>query len=248
MDILLIGCTGQMGKTLTDLCLENKNYNIVAGVALEEANLDYPIYKSIDDVQGKFDVIIDFSSAKSLDSLIEFLNKNHIPTVIATTGHTEEQISSIKNCSKNTPIVYSGNMSVGVNLLLNIVENISSKFKNSDIEIIEKHHNQKIDSPSGTAKMLYNSVNKGRDDTLFENQGRAGNNTKRASNEVGMHSIRGGNIVGEHTVLFAGTDEIIEITHKASSKKIFANGSLTAANFIVNKENGLYTMNEVLGL
>ncbi|NMB10200.1 MAG: 4-hydroxy-tetrahydrodipicolinate reductase, partial [Tissierellia bacterium] len=145
MDILLIGCTGQMGKTLTDLCLENKNYNIVAGVALEEANLDYPIYKSIDDVQGKFDVIIDFSSAKSLDSLIEFLNKNHIPTVIATTGHTEEQISSIKNCSKNTPIVYSGNMSVGVNLLLNIVENISSKFKNSDIEIIEKHHNQKID-------------------------------------------------------------------------------------------------------
>lgn len=248
MNILLMGCTGQMGKTLTELCLHNDKFNIVAGVALDKLDFNYPIYQNINDVEEKIDVIIDFSSYKSLDLLLDYLNNHHIPTVIATTGHTDEQIKRIYKCAENTPIVYSGNMSVGINLLLNIVESISSKFENSDIEIIEKHHNKKIDSPSGTAKMLYDSANKGRKNTLHENQERAGNDTKRNDNEVGIHSIRGGTIVGEHTVLFAGIDETIEITHRASSKKIFANGSLTAAQFIVNKKNGLFTMNEVLDI
>lgn len=249
MDILLVGATGQMGNTVIDLCKNSINYNIVAGVGKKDNNTyNFPIYENIQNIKENFDIIIDFSYYKLLDNILDFNAKEKKPLVIATTGHTKNQINKINISSKKYPILYSGNMSLGINLLLGVVGEISKQFDESDIEIVEKHHNLKIDAPSGTAKMLFNSVNKSRNDTLIMNTNRFDNLSKRSNKEVGVHSIRGGNIVGEHTVIFASDDEVIEITHKASSKTIFAKGALKASEYIVNKSNGLFNMNDIIDI
>ena len=242
MKLLLIGATGQMGQVVANLVTET-DHSIVAGVA-EESTTDYafPVYQKAADVAEDYDVIIDFSSPDMLESLLA-LEK---PIVIASTGHDDNNLAKLTEASKHTPILFSGNLSLGVNVMELVVEKLAHLLADFDIEIIEKHHRYKKDAPSGTAKMLFNAANKGRNNDLQEVDGRSGITDGRESKEVGVSSIRGGTIVGEHSVIFAGEDEILEIKHTASSKKIFANGAIKAAAFLLTQEAGLFDMNEVL--
>ena len=246
MNILLVGATGNMGRVVSEICENSQKYNIVAGIGAEEnLNHIYPIYNNFSMIKQDIDVILDFSYHELISDILKFSKEKKLPLVISTTGYSNEQIIEIEESSKKIPILFSGNMSIGINILLNIVENLSKNLVDFDIEIIEKHHNLKKDSPSGTAKMLFDSVNKGRDDNLSPIYGRHGNGLLRESSEVGIHAIRGGTIVGEHTVLFSGLDEVLEITHKAKSKKIFAMGALRACDYILSKNVGLYSMKDI---
>ncbi|QQK07574.1 4-hydroxy-tetrahydrodipicolinate reductase [Miniphocaeibacter halophilus] len=246
MNILLIGATGSMGKTVEEICSESKDFKIVAGIGLNDGkDHKYPIYSNFSNVKENCDVILDFSNHNLITDILNYAIKIKKPLVISTTGYTDKQVEEIENASNYIPILFSGNMSLGINILLKVVENLSKSLLDFDIEIIEKHHKLKKDSPSGTARMLFNSVNLGRDNELIEKYGREGTNLERANNEVGIHSVRGGTIVGEHTVLFSGEDEILEVTHKAQSKKIFAFGALKACKFIIEKENNLYSMRDI---
>lgn len=193
----------------------------------------------------KGDVIVDFSHYSRLDTLLDYAVTNELPLVIATTGYSDEILKKIEDSSKKIPILLSSNMSLGINLLQDILEKITPiLYPNYDIELIEKHHNKKIDSPSGTAKTLLEVMKKSIDDVIEEKYGRVGME-KREKNEIGIHSLRGGTIVGEHSVLFCGNDEIIELKHTALSKKIFAEGALQGAKFIIGKEPGLYSMKDI---
>ena len=193
----------------------------------------------------KGDVIVDFSHYSRLDTLLDYAVTNELPLVIATTGYSDEILKKIEDSSKKIPILLSSNMSLGINLLQDILEKITPiLYPNYDIELIEKHHNKKIDSPSGTAKTLLEVMKKSIDDVIEEKYGRVGME-KREKNEIGVHSLRGGTIVGEHSVLFCGNDEIIELKHTALSKKIFAEGALQGAKFIIGKEPGLYSMKDI---
>lgn len=206
------------------------------------------IYSTPSEIGGKVEGIIDFSHPSNLDEMLEFAEKSSIPVLIATTGFTNVEIEKIEKASANAPIIFTYNTSLGVNLLGELVNKmVGSLGIDFDVEIIEKHHNKKLDSPSGTAKFLLDKVIDGHRDNLSPVYGREGM-VKREKGEVGVHSIRGGSIVGEHSVIFAGEDEIIEIKHEALSKKIFVKGALTGVNFLKYKENGLYTMKDVLGL
>lgn len=244
--ILLSGASGQMGKVISQMLENNKDMEISCGFTKENYKASFPVYTSLADIKEEVDVLIDFSEASALEPIIEYGQKNKIPLVLASTGYTEEQEGKIYDLAEDLAILYSRNMSLGVNVMEAIAEKMAAMLSDFDIEIIEKHHNLKKDSPSGTAKMLFESVNKGRNNKLSELDGRSGFYEERPKNEVGISSIRAGNIVGEHTLIFAGEDEIIELTHKASSKKIFASGALKAAQFIVDEEAGLYTMQDVL--
>ena len=245
MKILLVGATGSMGKTIVEICKSDDEYEIVAGTGSRKCDYDFPLYEDFSSIVEDFDIIIDFSNHNAIDGLLNFAIEVEKPLVIATTGHNEEQIEAIRAAAVEIPILHSGNMSIGINVLLSIVENLSKSLKGFDIEIIEKHHKLKVDSPSGTAKMLFNSANAGRDNSLHEVDGRSGNTLSRDESEVGMHSVRGGTIVGEHSVLFTGLDEVIDITHIAQSKKIFANGALQACDFLINCDAGLYNMRDI---
>ncbi|WP_099203247.1 4-hydroxy-tetrahydrodipicolinate reductase [Miniphocaeibacter massiliensis] len=246
MNILLIGATGSMGKTIIDVCKKLDEFKISAGIGENSGfETSFPIYQDFSLIKEEVDVVLDFSNHRLISDILKFSIENNKPLVIATTGYTEEQIREIEEASKYIPILFSGNMSIGINLLLNVVENLSKSLPEFDIEIIEKHHNLKKDSPSGTARMLFKSVNSGRDNSLKELYGREGSNLSRDKREVGIHAVRGGTIVGEHTVMFSGLDEVLEVTHIAQSKKIFANGGLTACRYIVNQEVGLYNMKDI---
>lgn len=246
MNILLVGATGNMGKTVTEICNDSKEFTIVSGIGIKDKyDYPYPIYENFSDIKEDVDVVLDFSNHNLIYDILDYSIENKKPLVISTTGYDEDQIKKIEEASKRIPILFSGNMSIGINILLNLVKNLSSGLSDFDIEIIEKHHNLKKDSPSGTAKMLYDSANEGRDNKLIEEYGRHGTDLSRKANEVGIHSIRGGTIVGEHTVIFSGLDEIIEITHKAQSKKIFALGALKACKFINDQKIGLYNMGDI---
>lgn len=248
MKILLSGAGGQMGITLAGIIKNKEGMEVVAGVSDRPVKVDFTVYSSFKDVKEKADAVIDFSSPVVLEQLLDYCIKNNTPAVVCTTGYSKEQEQKIKDTSKNIPIVYSGNMSLGINVMEYVVEQMAKLLADFDIEIVEKHHNLKKDAPSGTAKMLFDSANKGRKNSLTRLDGRAGFYDNRDKNEVGISAIRGGNIVGEHTVIFAGDDEVLEITHRASSKKIFANGAIKAALFLQEKENGLYNMNDCLNM
>ncbi len=199
---------------------------------------------SLTQINDKIDVVIDFSHPSNLDMIYDFCAKNNTPVVIATTGYTVEQIEKIKELGTKTRVLYSANFSLGVILLNRVIREITPTIKDKfDIEVIEKHHNKKIDAPSGTAKMLMNSINQDKDFEFV--YGRSGS-SKREKKEVGVHAVRGGTIVGEHSVIFAGLDEVLEFKHEAHSKSIFANGALAGASYIVNQEIGLYNMEDVL--
>ncbi len=249
VNILLSGACGKMGNAVARCCKEDENLKIIAGVDRAEMLCNFPVYKSFDDVNVVPDVIIDFSHISVLDSLLTFAIKNNVPVILATTGYSNEQIAKIKDTANKIPVFFTANMSLGVNLLCSLAKSaakiLDDKF---DIEIIEKHHNQKIDAPSGTALMLANAVNEVFDDKYTYEYDRHSKRQKRSKNEIGIHSIRGGTIVGEHDVIFAGHDEVITLSHSAQSKEVFAAGAVKAAKFIVGKPVGLYDMGSILNL
>lgn len=229
---LIIHGTGAMGTIVAQMAKENGI--TVSGFADELTN-------------EEGDVIIDFSHFSRLDSLLDFAENKKIPLVIATTGYNEILVEKIEKVSKNIPVLLSSNMSLGINLMQDILEKIVPiLYKDYDIEVIEAHHNKKIDSPSGTAKTLVETIEKNCKDTMKKQFGREGI-SPREKNEIGIHSLRGGTIVGEHSVLFCGNDEVIEIKHTAMSKKIFAKGALEAGKFLADKKAGLYTMKDIFG-
>jgi len=244
---VICGASGKMGGFVADAAIEDGNFQIVAGIDKINNGQPFPIFSSFNDIKEKVDVIIDFSHPTLLDNLLEFAIKNKIPVVIATTGYSDAQINKIKNASKEIPVFFTFNMSLGVNLICSLAKKAASILgKGFDVEIIEKHHNQKIDAPSGTAIMLANAVNSVFEDKLNYEYDRHSKRAKRPKNEIGIHSVRGGTIVGEHDVIFAGHDEVITISHSAQSKEVFAVGAVRAAKFLYNKNAGLYDMNSVL--
>ncbi len=249
LKILISGALGHVGKKITELTSSNDGYRVVCGVDRMSGNTDFPIFTSFDDVSIIPDVIIDFSNPSLLESILNFAKKHNIPCVLATTGYSKEQIDLIKEASKDIAIFFTANMSLGINLLSSLVKKAAAVLGDSfDIEIIEKHHNQKLDAPSGTALMLANAINSETNEKYNYEYDRHSKREKRSKSEIGIHSVRGGTIVGEHEVIFAGNDEIISLSHTAFSKEVFANGALRAASFIKDKRNGLFDMNDMLSL
>lgn len=247
INVLLSGCNGAMGDVLQEIIGKEEEMQVVAGFdRMENEKVDFPVYVNPKECTEKIDVIIDFSHYSAFESVLEYALTNKIPLVMATTGLTKENEASLVEASKTIAIFRTANMSVGVNVLLGIVAEAAKQLEGFDIEIIEKHHNKKVDSPSGTALMLANEINSALDNSLEFTYGREGKSTKRQSNELGIHAIRGGTIAGDHTVIYAGEDEIIEIKHSASSKRVFAKGAVRAAKYIADKTTGFYDMRKVL--
>lgn len=249
LKIALSGCNGKMGRVITDICEKKENIKIVAGFDINAVKLfDYPVYADPMEYTGGADVVIDFSNISCTENLLEYCIKSNTPVVICTTGHSPEQIAQIGNAATKIPIFRSGNMSIGINLLIDLLYKCTNVLGNDyDVEIIEKHHNQKLDSPSGTALMLADAVKKSLPYNAEYIYDRHNIREKRKKNEIGIHSVRGGTIVGEHSVIFAGRDEIIEIKHSALSREVFAVGAVDAAAFLAEqKKAGLYDMSHVI--
>lgn len=246
--IILSGCNGKMGKVISVLASNIPELSIVAGVDKNTEQSTYPIFSNIADCNVDADVILDFSRPDAADSLIKYAKEKNIGVVLCTTGYTDDQLIKINEASKEIPMFRSSNMSIGVNVINNVLKNISALlYKNFDIEIIEKHHNQKVDAPSGTALLLANTIkNAIPEETIFVH-GRDGI-AKRNHKEIGVHAVRGGSIVGDHEVIFAGQGEVIEISHYAISREVFAMGALKACEFMKGKEKGLYSMDDVVKL
>ena len=248
LKIILVGCSGKMGAAITAHIGNSNDLKIIAGVdKFRDVNRAYPIYENISDITEPGDVIIDFSNPDSTDATLSYAESHGIAAVIGTTGLSKAQEEAIQRTSKKVPIFSSFNMSLGVNLLLELSKKAAAVLgADFDIEIIEEHHNQKIDAPSGTAYMLANAMNEVRHNTMRYQYDRHATRAKREPNEIGIHSVRGGNIVGEHEVIFAGNDEIIKLSHSARSKNVFAVGAVSAARFISRKPAGLYSMKEMI--
>ncbi len=248
VDILLCGCFGHMGKVITDCVANRDDCRIVAGVDINtEESASFPVYKSCEDFDGKADVIIDFSHPNALAGLLRYSLKNKCPAVISTTGLSDEQKNAITEASKDVPLFFSGNMSLGINLLQELAYKAAKVLGDGfDVEIVEMHHNQKIDAPSGTALMLAHSVSSAMEEQPKYEYNRQSKREKRTKNEIGIHSVRGGTIVGEHEIIFAGRDEVIKLSHSAASKDIFAVGAVNAAIFLYDKKPGLYSMRDIV--
>ena len=246
--ILLTGVSGAMGCMLQQVIAATPDCEVVAGFDQKENHsLPFPVYTDLENCQEKVDVIIDFSHFKAFPGIFAYAKTNKVPIVIATTGLSEADLNAIDEGSKEFPIFKTANMSLGINLLAKALREMAGKLESGfDIEIIEKHHNKKIDAPSGTALLLADAVNDGLAQKKDYTFGRYGRDCKRTENEMGIHAIRGGTIAGEHTVIFAGNDEIIEVKHTALSKKVFAEGAVKAALYLVDKNPGLYDMSMVV--
>lgn len=246
--VLLNGINGRMGKTIENVSLQYDNLEIICGVdntVTKDSKI--PVYQNINDVKETVDIIIDFSHPNSLDELLNYALNNKVGIVLCTTGHSKDQLEKIQDCSKQIPIFMSYNMSIGINILQTLIKKgLQSLYTDYDIEIMEKHHNQKLDSPSGTAVMIMNTIQEFVNQTFSEEieftHGRIGEK-KRSAKEIGVHSLRCGNIIGEHEVIFAGNNEIIELKHTALSRDVFAHGALKAALYLYNKEPKMYNMN-----
>lgn len=246
--IAITGANGKMGGVIARLIGEREDCVVCAGIDLNDTpNGQFPIVKKPFDLPEKPDVIIDFSHPSALPDLISYCAMNSVPLVAATTGYTKEEIEEIKKASAQVPIFFTFNMSLGINLLVELGKKAVSVLGNSfDIEIVEKHHNLKKDAPSGTAIMIAEALNKELGNKMTYVYDRHNVRRAREANEIGMHSIRGGTIVGEHDIIFAGHDEVITLSHSAASKEVFAAGSINAAIFLAGKENGLYDMSDLL--
>lgn len=246
--IILNGCNGKMGKIVTNTVKNYDDVTICAGVDKNASSSDYPIFEDIKSCNEKADVILDFSRPDALYGLLSYAGKNSLPIVLCTTGYDKKQIDMINSYSQKIGIFRSANMSIGINVINNILKKISPLlYENFDIEIIEKHHNQKVDAPSGTALMLSNTIKNSLSENTKFIYGREGIK-KREHNEIGIHAIRGGSIVGEHEIIFAGQGETIEIKHTAISREVFAIGAIKACNFMYGKKQGLYSMDDVVKL
>jgi 4-hydroxy-tetrahydrodipicolinate reductase len=246
--MLLNGCNGKMGKVISEMAKSSKTISIIAGIDKNSTNLNYPCYSSINECADDIDVILDFSRPDALESLCKYSKEKNVPIVFCTTGYTSEQVSKIHSLSTEIAVFHSANMSIGVNVVNNILKSVTKMLYNDfDIEIVEKHHNQKVDSPSGTALLLANTIKDSIEEETIFTCGRDGI-SKRQPNEIGIHSIRGGNIIGDHEIIFAGIGECIEIKHTAISREVFAIGALKACEYISGKEKGLYNMDDVINM
>ena len=245
--IILSGANGKMGRVIQNVVSLRDDCEIVAGVDLNTESTSFPVYADINEITEKADVIIDFSNPVLLDNLLAYSKANKMPLVIATTGYDDNQKAQINDASKECPIFFTYNMSMGINLLANLAKKaVSVLGSDFDIEIIEKHHNQKIDAPSGTALMLADAICDEIDNDMKYEYDRHSKREKRTKNEIGLHAVRGGTIVGEHDIMFCGRDEIITLSHSARSKEIFAVGAVNAAVYMNGKDADLYDMAELI--
>lgn len=245
INLILNGACGHMGRTIIKAAEGREDCRIVCGFDLQDSQeFSFPVYKDFHQYPGGDAVVIDFSHPSALSGVLAFAQEHSLPAVIATTGLTLEQKQEIAEAAKNIPVFFSANMSLGVNLLIDLAKKAQAVLDGFDIEIIERHHNQKLDAPSGTALAIADALNQENDyDYIYDRHARR---QKRSPNEIGIHAVRGGTIVGEHTVLFAGKDEMIELKHTAASKEVFATGSLRAALFLAQQPVGLYSMTDLV--
>lgn len=247
--IIMHGCNGRMGQMITSLAAEDKDIEIVAGIDISQhIENPYPVFTKLSECDVDADVVVDFASALVVDELIDTCIEKKLPIVLCTTGLNKEQLQKVNDASKQIPILRSANMSLGINVIEDVLKKISGLLNESgfDIEIVEKHHKMKKDAPSGTALALADAVNEGlshKKDYIFDRSNRL---EARRDNELGISAVRGGTIVGEHEVIFAGTDELITIKHTAYSRAIFGNGALSAAKFLSNAKPGMYNMGDVV--
>lgn len=247
LNILLSGACGKMGRAIYETVKNDNQIEIIAGVDKQECYGEFPVFRDFEAVTVNSDVIVDFSHVAVLEPLLQYAVKKKLPVVLATTGYSERQVSLIKDASASIPVFFTANMSLGVNLLSALVKKAADVLGDEfDIEIIEKHHNHKLDAPSGTAIMLANSINEEYKNKYVYEYDRHSKRTARSKNEIGIHSVRGGTIVGEHDVIFAGRDEVITLSHSAQSKNVFAAGAVRAAKFIAEKPIGIYNMSDLL--
>lgn len=247
--ILLSGCNGRMGQVITRLAEQYDDLYIAAGYDIADSGKNpYPVFTDLNECSVKPDVIIDFSNPAALEKLISYSTANKVPLVVATTGYSQSQVRLLQKASQSIPVFFSANMSLGINLLIGLVKKAAKLLESDfDIEIVEKHHNQKLDAPSGTALAIADAINSVMEQKCEYVYDRHSRRKKRSKNEIGIHAIRGGTIVGEHSVIFAGNDEIIEIRHTAMSKEIFAAGALRAARYLFGRKPGMYDMNDLIG-
>lgn len=247
--MIMHGCNGAMGRTITELVTSQKDIVIVAGVDQNhEIRQTYPVYDSLEEVKEAADVIVDFASAAAVDHLLDYCAGKQMPVVLCTTGLSKEQVEKVSETAKKTAVLRSANMSLGINLLLKLVKEAARTLSDAgfDMEIVEKHHNQKLDAPSGTALALADSINEALDNQYHYEYDRSGRHEKRDEKEIGISAVRGGSIVGEHDVIFAGKDEVVTFSHTAYSKAIFGKGAIEAAKFLAGKSVGLYNMSDVI--
>lgn len=247
--IIMHGCNGAMGQTITKIVKEDADAEIVAGIDIvDNRDNGYPVFTNIKDCNVEADVIIDFCSAKAMDALLDYCEAKKMPVVVCTTGLSEQQLARIQKLSETSAVLKSANMSLGINTLFKLVQDAAKVLATSgyDVEIVEKHHNQKLDAPSGTALALADSINEAMDGQYEYIYDRSQRREKRGKKELGISAVRGGTIVGEHEVIFAGTDEVIEFKHTAYSKAVFAKGSVSAAKFLKGKKVGMFDMRDVI--
>jgi 4-hydroxy-tetrahydrodipicolinate reductase len=246
--VLINGCNGKMGQEVALKARILEGIEVFGGVDIKDSGDNFfPVYINLDDIKGNMpDVIIDFSVPSASFKILEFAKANKIPVVVATTGFSEEELEKVREYGKFIPVFQSYNMSYTVSVMNKIVAELAKKLEGADIEIVETHHRRKIDSPSGTALMLAESINNALDNKMNYEYNRHSKREKRSDNEIGIHSIRGGTEAGKHTVLFFGEDESFEVTNTVTSRAVFASGALKAAKFLVNKDNGVYNMNDLI--
>ena len=247
--IIMHGCNGRMGQMISDICKEDDSVEIVAGVDMvDDGHNAYPVFPSLADCEVEADAVIDFSNAKIIDELLEVCIKRNLPVVLCTTGLSDEQLEKVKAAESKIPVLRSANMSLGINTLFDILKKAVSVLAPAgfDVEIVEKHHNQKLDAPSGTALALADSINEAMDHQYEYVYDRSQVRQKRGTKELGISAVRGGTIVGDHDVIFAGNDEVVTFSHRAYSRGVFAKGSVVAAKFLHGKDAGLYDMADVL--
>lgn len=247
--VIMHGCNGKMGQVITGLMDNDENAEIVAGIdAFNPTSDKYPVFKSITDCDVKADVVIDFSAASAVDLLLDTCVERGLPCVLCTTGLSDAQLEKVEEASKKVAILKSANMSLGINMLLKLLKEATNILAPAgfDIEIVEKHHNQKVDAPSGTALALADSVNEELNNEYEYVYDRSQARQKRSVKEIGISAVRGGTIVGDHDVIFAGSDEVITFSHRAYSKAVFGKGAISAAKFLAGKPAGMYDMSDVI--
>ena len=247
--VIMHGCNGRMGQMISGLCTADPEIEIVAGVdTYTEQKNDYPVFVSIDQCDVAADAIIDFSNASAVDGLLDYCEAKQIPVVLCSTGLSEEQLAKVDEASKKVAVLKSANMSLGINTLMSLLKQAVKVLAPAgfDVEIVEKHHNQKLDAPSGTALALADSINEAMDNRYEYVYDRSDRRAKRDAKELGISAVRGGTIVGEHEVIFAGTDEVIEFKHTAYSRAVFGKGAIQAAKFLHGKAAGYYDMSDVI--
>ncbi len=246
--IIMNGCNGKMGQVITRLAAEDSDAEIVAGFDIrDDKENTYPVFTNPEEFEGEADVVIDFSHPSSLTGILSFCKKRKLPVIICTTGLSSEQKEEFKEASKEIPVFFSANMSIGINLLIDLAKKAAKLLEGSfDIEIVERHHNQKIDAPSGTALAIADGIDEALSFPAEYVYDRHSVRRKRKNTEIGISAVRGGTIVGDHEVIFAGNDEVIELSHHAHSKEVFAVGAIKAAKFIKGKTAGMYDMNDLI--